>query len=222
MASRVSSCRTQERLFAPCMIVACLHHGEYPLPPAVSKGGQDFQALLRGREREETPCIAILDHHYKKKVAESARTSATSRYSDREATLSEGAGIYNVAILASIVELRGSYIGAFVGASMGDELLLASLRLGAGGPGSTELNTVAVVGKHLGVGGKTRALIDQEARINDAATKLRHFQVHTAHVLTDLALKFRLKNTKAMYPRPELTTVEKLKAAGATPMQAWR
>lgn len=120
-----------------------LHLKECPLPVALPKG-KAFQSLLRGREREDTHCIAILNEHHKKEThnipfhEQNTGLSASPRYNEREPSLAEGVGIYNGAIMASIAELREAQLP--LARLLGDESLHASLRnLDAGGPNNAKL-----------------------------------------------------------------------------------
>lgn len=87
--------------------------------------------------------------------------SVSSCYGGREASPTEGAGIYNGVTLSSAVDAREAQRS--LARLQGGESLLASLRsLVAGGSNIAELNTVAVFGKRAGGGTKSIALIDQE------------------------------------------------------------
>lgn len=92
----------------------------------------------------------------------------------------------------------------------GDKASLASLRcIDAGGPNSAELKSIAILGKHSGVGAMASATIAKDDWINGTTVKLLPLQVRTAYVVSDSTLKL-----KPRYHGPEITTMEKLMAAG--------
>lgn len=142
----------------------------------------------------------------------------SSRHNGGAATPAGGTA-YHGTILASIVELREAQLS--LARPVGDEPLAAALRsLEAGGPNGAELRTIGLLGNHTGHRAKTLAFIDQYIRINDDTIKLLPFQAHTTYVVSGSTLKGRSKKSKAGYHGPDLATVDKLKAGGASNV-AW-
>lgn len=102
------------------------------------------------------------------------------------------------------------------GRAFGDESLLTPLRsLEAGGCERSELNTIGVLGRTVGIGAKASSLTDTENHLNDATVTVVPIRPMETDVASDSVLKLRKTKSKAGFQGPELATTEKLEILGA-------